>query len=544
MCCFINVAQAIIAVFLASDFLRGIKNSIPRKSSIPGRLSNGEYVVGKTMGILTLFIGLVILALLMALVFNLVHKDVPVIWQAYLYYPLLITIPTLVFILGLSFLLMIIIRNQAVTFILLLGYIGLTLFYFKDKLYGMMDYMAFNLPMIHSEFIGFGDPYMIILHRLAYFFIGLGFIFATIRYLNRLPQTGRWNALNVLALAVFVVFGGFLGYRYFTIHQQEDLDRKEYLSLNNRYAREPVVDILSNSLQVDQEGSKIQISSALSLRNRNRTHLDTLIFSLNPGFEIDSIFSGNGYVEFARDKQILKIIPEEGLAPRRRLELSIFYSGTVDESIAYLDIPDETRRELKRIQVAPLDKKPAIITEDFLLLTPEIIWYPAAGVGFNNHTFMPRKLDFVRFELTVNPNAGLTAVAPGEVEVSDDEFRFKPDEDLNALSLVIGPFEKRSHTQDGIEYNLYLKPGHDYFSGFFTNITDTIWDLVKEEKDNYEIEDLDLYYPFKRINLVETPIQFHAYERPQVENSETIQPEMILMPEKGAGLTYNGFRPV
>ena len=538
---FINVAQAIIAVFLASDFLKRDIKLDTTEVIYTRPITNGEYVVGKTMGILTLFIGLVMVALLMGLVFNLVHKDVPVIWQAYLYYPLLITIPTLVFILGLSFLLMIVIRNQAVTFIILLGYIGLTLFYFKDKLYGIMDYMAFNLPMIHSDFIGFGDPYMIILHRMAYFFIGLGFIFATIRYLNRLPQTGRWNALNVLALAVFVIFGGFLGYRYFTIHQQEDIERKEYLSLNNRYAREPVVDILSNTLQVNQEGSEIRVSSALSVRNRNRTSLDTLVFSLNPGFEIDSITSGKGNVEFARDRQILKIIPEEGLAPRRRFQYSIYYSGTLDESIAYLDIPDETRRELKRIQVAPLNKKPAIITEDFLLLTPEIIWYPVAGVGFNNHTFMPRKLDFVRFELKVNPNAGLTAVAPGDVEVSADEFSFKPDVDLNALSLVIGEFEKRSTTHDGIEYNLYLKPGHDYFSGFFTNITDTIWDLVKEEKDNYEIEDLDLYYPFKRINLVETPIQYHAYERPQVEYFETIQPEMILLPEKGAGLNSLDF---
>lgn len=538
---FINVAQAIIAVFLASDFLRRDKKLDTTEVIYTRPITNGEYVVGKTLGILVLFIGLVIMALLMGLVFNLVHQDVPVIWQAYLYYPLLITIPTLVFILGLSFLLMIIIRNQAVTFIILLGYIGLTLFYFKDRLYGIMDYMAFNLPMVYSDFIGFGDPYSIILHRLAYFSIGVGFIFATIRYLNRLPQTGRWNAINVIAMAVFVIFGGFMGYRYFTLHQQEDLERKEYLSLNNSYAREPIVDILSNTLKVNQEGSKIQVSSELSVRNRNKTGLDTLIFSLNPGFEIDSITSGNGKVEFARQRQIIQIIPEKGLAPRRRFQYTIFYSGIPDESIAYLDIPDETRRELKRIQVATVDKKPAIITEDFLLLTPEIIWYPVAGVGFNNQTFMPRKLDFVRFKLTVNPNAGLTAVAPGEVEVAGDEFRFKPETDLSALSLVIGEFEKRSRTHDGLEYNLYLKPGHDYFSGFFTHISDTIWDLVKEEKDDYEIDDLDLYYPFKRINLVETPIQFHAYERPQVEYFETIQPEMILLPEKGAGVTSLDF---
>ena len=538
---FINVAQAIIAVFLASDFLKRDKKLDTTEVIYTRPITNGEYVVGKTMGILTLFIGLVMAALLMGLVFNLVHKDIPVIWQAYLYYPLLITIPTLVFILGLSFLLMIIIRNQAVTFVLLLGYIGLTLFYFKDKLYGVTDYMAFNLPMIYSDFIGFGEPYRIILHRLAYLSLGLGFIFATIRYLNRLPQTGRWNSLNVLAMAAFVVFGGVLGYRYFTLHQQEDLAREEFLSLNNLNAGKPLVDIISNNLDVRQEGSKIRVSSTISARNRNRFRLDTLIFSLNPGFKIDSITSGEGPVQFARENQILHIIPREGLSPRRRFQCSIYYSGTPEESLAFLDIADETRRELKRIQVATVDKKPAVCTEDFLLLTPEIIWYPMAGVGFNHHTFMPRGLDFVQFDLTVNPNAGLTPVSAGEVEVSGEKFHFTPDMDLSALSLVIGQFEKRSDTLDGIVYNLYLKPGHDYFSSYFTHITDTIWDLVKEEQDDYEIEDLDLYYPFKRINLVETPIQFHAYERPQVEYFETIQPEMILLPEKGAGISSLDF---
>ena len=126
---FINVAQAIIAVFLASDFLKRDKKLDTTEVIYTRPVTNGEYVVGKTIGILTLFIGLVVLALLIGLVFNLVRQDVPVTWKAYLFYPLLITLPTLVFIFGLSFLLMIIIRNQAVTFVILLGYIGLTLFY-------------------------------------------------------------------------------------------------------------------------------------------------------------------------------------------------------------------------------------------------------------------------------------------------------------------------------------------------------------------------------------------------------------------------------
>ncbi len=115
---FINVAQAIIAVFLASDFLKRDKKLDTTEVIYARPITNGEYVVGKTLGILVLFVGLVLLALVMTLVFNLVRKDVPVEWVAYLYYPLLISIPTLVFILGLSFFMMILFRSQAVTFLI------------------------------------------------------------------------------------------------------------------------------------------------------------------------------------------------------------------------------------------------------------------------------------------------------------------------------------------------------------------------------------------------------------------------------------------
>jgi ABC-type transport system involved in multi-copper enzyme maturation permease subunit len=533
---FINVAQAIIAVFLASDFLKRDKKLDTTEVIYTRPITNGEYVVGKTMGILALFIGLVVVALSIALVFNIIRPDVPVVWKAYLYYPLLINLPTLVFILGLSFFLMILIKNQAVTFIILLGYIGLTLFFFKDKMHGTLDYMAFNLPMVYSDFIGFGEPYRIVLHRLAYFFMGLGFIFATIRYLNRLPQTGRWNYLNLIAFIGFVVFGGLLGFKYFSIYQQEDKNRIEFLALNNKYASASYADVVSNEIHVTQKGRNLQISSEISVRNRNNTPLDTLIFSLNPGFHMDSLISNEQAFTYTRNQQILQIILKEGLAPRKRTDFTFYYSGVPVETIAYLDISDENLRKLKRIQVATLDKKPGIVSSDYILLTSELLWYPVSGVGFNKKTFMPKNLDFARFELFVKPNAGLTAIAPGQVEIENDSYHFIPEEDLSTLPLIIGRYEKRSASYDNVEYNTYILPGHDFFSEFFTEISDTIGALILEKKNDYEIDELDLYYPFKRINLIEVPIQFHAYDRPQIQTIETIQPEMILLPEKGAGL--------
>jgi len=271
---FINVAQAIIAVFLASDFLKRDKKLDTTEVIYARPITNGEYVVGKTLGILVLFIGLVLMALAMTLIFNLIRKDVPVVWVAYLYYPLLITIPTLVFILGLSFFMMILFRSQAVTFLVLLGYIGLTLFYFQDKLYGMLDYMAFNLPMVYSDFIGFADSRLILLHRLTYLLLGTGFIFATIRFLNRLPQTGRWNSLNLFGFIGFVSAGLFVGALYFNSYRDVAADREAYLELNNQYVGRHVIDVVSNNLQVEQHGKSLLITSGMQVQNQNSTRFD------------------------------------------------------------------------------------------------------------------------------------------------------------------------------------------------------------------------------------------------------------------------------
>jgi len=142
----LNVAQAIIAVFLASDFLKRDKKLDTTEVIYMRSMTNGEYVIGKTWGNLQVFLVLNIAVVLMALIFNMLSQQTSVNWESYGIYLVLISVPTLVFIMGLSFLLMSVIRNQAITFVLILGYIGITLFLLEDRFYYIFDYMAFNIP--------------------------------------------------------------------------------------------------------------------------------------------------------------------------------------------------------------------------------------------------------------------------------------------------------------------------------------------------------------------------------------------------------------
>ncbi len=539
---FVNVAQAVIAVFLASDFMHRDRKLDTTEVIHARPISNGEYVAGKTLGILILFIGLVVTVLIMAITVNLVISDTPVVWHTYLLYPLLISLPTLLFILGLAFFMMILFRSQAVTFIVLLGYIGLTLFYFRDKLYGTFDYMAFHLPMVYSDFIGYADFPAILLHRTTYLLLGLGFIFATILFLRRLPQTGRWHLLNLLGLIFFIAAGLYTGYIYYDGFHQQDRVRKHYLQLNNRFADQPVTDIVANNISVEQKGRKLIVTSEMLTRNMNDFPIDTMLFSLNPAFRIDSIAINGVRTDYIRNAQLIRLVPGEPLGAGRRSRIMIHYRGIPAEAVACLDISKKQRASLKRIAIATINKKAGIVDVNYLLLTREMLWYPVAGVGFNNHTFQPVIPDFTRFSLSVKPERGLTAVAPGKAEEHDGWQCFFPETDLNSLPLVIGQLEKRSITAGEIEYNLYLKPGHDYFSEYLTHIRDTIAGLVNEARENYEYDELDLYYLFNRLNIIEVPVQYHPYEHSFSEAAESVQPEMLFIPEKGAGINTLDFK--
>lgn len=112
--------------FLASDFLKRDKKLDTSEVFYVRPLSNAEYVIGKIWGNLRVFLLLNLIIMGITMAFNLTVGEVD--WIAYLLYFLLISVPTLVFIIGLSIFLMLVLKNQALTFVILLGYIGLTVF--------------------------------------------------------------------------------------------------------------------------------------------------------------------------------------------------------------------------------------------------------------------------------------------------------------------------------------------------------------------------------------------------------------------------------
>lgn len=538
----LNVVQAVIAVFLASDFLKRDKKLDTTEVVYMRSMTNGDYVFGKTVGILFVFALLNLAVLLISAIFNLLITDVPFNPMPYIYYLLLLSIPTLIYIFGLSFLTMSLIRNQAVTFILLLGYIASTLFLFDQKLYHLFDYMAFNVPLLYSDFIGFGNLDSILLHRGIYTFLGLSFIFATVYLLKRLPQSRLLTRFSLVASILFFVAGLTMANIYVSKFSEGKNLRQDMVEINNKLYDEPVVSTLSSDIDLIHAGNGIQVKANLIIQNNTSQIIDRYIFSLNPGLTVQRVKADSRELDFTREMHILSVTPFEQLLPQTTDSLTISYSGTINEEASYLDVENAVREKNFHLGIINVDKRYAFVSADYVLLSPENLWYPIPGVTYSSNHPEYHNQEFVRFQLTVETKNALTVISQGAgTRLENGKYSFKPENPLTQLSLVIGPYEKRSIMVDSVHFNLFTLNRHNYFMPYFDELGDTLASIISELKQDYE-RDLNLAYPFPRLSLVEVPIQFRTYARMWTISRETVQPEMVWLPENGILLTGADFK--
>jgi len=527
----LNTVQAIIAIFLASDFLKRDKKLDTTDVIYIRSMSNGEYVAGKTLGNLVVFIILNLIILSEALIFNLIAEDVSVNWMAYVEYFLVISLPTLLFILGLSFFVMSVLKNQAITFILLLGYVAVTIFYLNTKYYYLFDYMAYSMPLLNSDFIGFGNLTTIIIHRGMYASFGVAFIFLTITLLKRLPQSPFSNKVTLFPALFFFAVGLWLGQKHISTFIRNQELRTNIRTLNDANLETPRLKIESYQINLEHQGNKLDVVAKLKVSNPHPEAVSHFLFSLNPGLTVSKV-SMNG--QEASIKRELHLIDFSGtkLEPGESAEIEFTYSGSLNEAASYLDVDDKNLQKAYQAFMFRIDKRSAIVSPDFVLLTRECNWYPIAGTSFGDKSKQWMQKQFSSFDISVKTKPQLTAISQGTSEQKDGVFHFTNKTDLPQISLVIGPYVLKTDTIDGLVFNLFHHPDHDYFTKFFEPVKDTIPDLIATALKDYERK-IDMYYPFQRFTIVEVPAQFYSYPRTLIGEREQVQPETILFPEKG-----------
>ncbi|MDX9930282.1 MAG: hypothetical protein RBS37_10570 [Bacteroidales bacterium] len=538
----LNLAQAIVVIFLAADFLKRDKKLDTNEVLYTRSMSNMEYVLGKTLGILRLFIGLNILVLMIALAVNIISPWMQVDVSAFFTHLLLIAVPTIVFSLGFSFLLMSLLRNQAITFLLLLGFAALTVFYLYFRAGFIFDYLAFGLPMFKSGIVGYDNLSYILFQRLMYLSIGLASVMATIIIFKRLPQAKLQNQIARALLVVFIVTAGYSAFRVFGDFHGSSKDRKVAIAINQKYENTLFATITDSKISMEHLGEKIKASATLTVRNDHEGSLANYTFSLNPGLAVKSVADSDGtQLNFTSDAHIIMISPQNQLAPGESDQLTLTYEGNINEPYCYPYYTDDIRKRPYRIGMVNINKRQAFLTDEYVLLTPETHWYPVAALNYYPSNPARIKVDFTRYSLEVKTSSELMAVSQGTTTGSDGNYSLSYDTPLTGITLAIGHYATDTISAADIRFNVHYFPGNDYYKEVFTEIGDTLPSILNILMTDLE-RSFTTEYPFKSLSLIEVPVQFFSYPRTNTQTRAEVQPSLVLLPEKLVTIVQSGFQ--
>ena len=530
----LNLYQGLIAAFLATEFVKRDRRQDTIQTVFVRSFTNLDYVLGKVLGMLAVFAGLQLVVLVPVAV---VHRFfAPVFaWQPYVLFTVFATLPTLLFAIGISSVLIFLLRVQALVLVLVVGLSLLSLIV-GFRFFHIFDIFVFHLPLTYSDFVGLGNLRQLLLVRGAHLLVGGAGIAAASLFNPRLRQS-RLATVTALFLTLGCATGAaWAGATYLEEQQETNPYRQQLRALGRSVGDQPSPTLANCRIELEHTGHSLAVKAELAVVNAHDFPLDSLLFTLNPGLRVNEIATPSGPLRRRREEHLLWIFPESPLAPGDTCRFDLVYAGKLDPRYCYLDIEDERFGGGYRMWIYSLPKAYALVTADFLHLTPESAWYPTPGLPPGPGFPTTSQRAYARYGLTVAVPRGWTAFSQGsasiDTAVNGLTYRFQPEQPLPQISLTAGPYERRELTVDEVTYTLAYLPGHDYYATYFDSVSAALPEVIRGLRNEYEVA-LGLAYPYPRLSLVEVPIQFYAYRRLWTVAQETVQPEIVFLPEMG-----------
>ncbi|MFC1541097.1 hypothetical protein ACFL50_01465 [Candidatus Latescibacterota bacterium] len=455
--------------------------------------------------------------------------------MTYISYPLILILPTILFTIGLTAFLSAVIRNHVITNAIITGLILLVFITFGRQFPLIDDFTGRNLPLLYSQFTGFGNLPVILMQRGMYVLLGLGFVLfsGVIFSRNRLRQSAGVNISAFFIAVICFVFAGNYGKHYLNMQFAGRKLRASMREAEQSIKGPSPLSLSSCRLNLVHNSDTIDVISSLTIKNISQEPVNEYNFRLNPGLDVVSVERNNQPLLFKRNLHILSVKPAILLQSGEIDSLVIKYRGTINENACYIDIDENKHQRINRKITIAFDKRYSFITPKYVLLINENGWYPSPIKPSIHKEFVSARRDFTHYQLTVETDSTLTAISQGvSKKIKPGYFTFSPEYPLTQLSLIIGDYTKLSTTVDGIEYGVYAKTGNDYSRGLEKLKIEKVHEAIRDLKRDYEYR-LHLEYPFQRLYLVEVPVQFLAYYRDWDLTTDYIQPEQVLIHEKG-----------
>lgn len=339
------------------------------------------------------------------------------------------------------------------------------------------------------------------------------------------------GAARRLAIGAVLAAGGVLAVAWATLKGVDDVQVREQWRVAHEKAGEgltvPDVEEISGSIVI-VPGDRLEVDVRMALAKP--AGLAKLVFSLNPGMQIDHLAIGGQAVPFSHEDGLLIVDLPPALA-RDGTTMALRAAGVPDERFAYLDSAVDWRQRAPTNNLALLGTESALFERRFVALMPGIAWLPRAGPNF------ARSPDLHGVDLTVELPRDWQVAGPGRREdVGNDaqrsRVRFRPEVAVSEIPLLAGRFERFAATVgDGVEVELLLHPGHLETPEYFADVTDTV--VAEIERLFGEADALGISYPLGGLTLVEVPSRLRGYRGGWRMETAMAMPGVLMVKEHG-----------
>ncbi|WP_059026394.1 ABC transporter permease [Gabonibacter massiliensis] len=557
-----NIVQSFIVIFVWVNLFTREQRGGMLESLHARSVSNGEYFLGKTVGIIFVLLAVGFFSLLACCGINIWGSQAPFNPLYYLYYFLTLTVPSLIFFTGFALWMTWLARSRVLSAILLLIFLYCSVTILPGVFHGLFDFTGSSLSNIFSVATGHVDGWHYLLHRSAYLLAGVGFTYWAIRFCKRIPNEQRTIARCCYGGIALLFIGMLLGSIYARDFMQEKSARAEFRAAFDRHAGEKSCRVSRHDITLRQTGDRITSVSDLTLQNPNKEAVSRIVLYLNPGLTVKHIEERDKPLAFTRDGQAILI--ERSLAAGDSVRLSVRYSGVPDGRIAYLDSDDKSYYDTRRNNnFFHLGRRHVLASNTALVLVPEVMWYPVTIPPVNPSLPFLSGKDYTLYRLRVVAPVQPVVLSQGKPSRQGDTLLFSPSRPLEGVTLCAGNYEHRTISLQDIKVDWYYFKENDFVTPLIqqfdgekilkqveTNILTSLGKVISfsiyaPEKEDH-ISDFILrrdWYTDEggRLLLVETPLPFVSHARTWKGRSEYVQPGMVLLGERGIGMNMNAY---
>ncbi len=521
--------QTVVVAFVVGDFRAGDERANVHEVVDASPISTAELVIGKYLGAMTALGALSLGVLITTVVIQAAKISItgtPFTLEPYVIYLTVMTLPSLVFVSALTFVLGAVMRKQTAVALTIGAYTMAVVMFLGRRYDGVFDFGALYAPLFYSDILGIGDISDVLRQRLMYVVLAFGLLGLSINRYPRLAQSRRWMWIG-RGMALVGIAGSATVYAYSehldtssetyraTLLEQHQSHSTESLHVT-RY--DGVVDLLSDE--------PLKASVVMNVVNRGSDAVDELTFSLNPGLEVDQVNVAGQETTYRRSGGLLHIAHR--IHPGDSARVSMTYAGDID-----LDAFDliRTGSRLKKSR-HPFYKgdTTAWIEDRSVFLPPRSRWYPSPGADYRE-----RSPNYATALWTVTVPEALTAVTQGVpdstmVEKGRAETVWTVDDAVPAFSLNAGHYEVFETTIRDVTMALYIHPSHLRQVTFFEEAKDEVLESLDQIIDVME-QETGIPYAFPRLSLVEVPFQIQWYYAGWEESGGLVQPGVLMIEE-------------